>query len=688
MPTLLLELFSEEIPAPMQAPAAQHLREKTLAVLSESGLECGTATAFVTPRRLALVVKDVPSRSDDTTSERKGPRVSSPKKAIDGFMRAAGLTDIKQAQVRKDAKKGDFYVAVAKTRGRQAQSLIAQAVPRIVAEFHWPKSMRWGAASKEPGALRWARPLHSVLCLLDDKTVPVRIDGVTCGNRTRGHRFMGNDAIEVDSFSSYKKALRRARVMLDAAEREKHIRTSARRLADKAALSLIEDDALIQETAGLVEWPVVLMGEFDRDFLALPQAIIITAIKKHQRCFCLRDKNGQELANRFIMVSNLKARDGGKAIIAGNERVVRARLSDAAFFWKQDRLRSLGSRLRDLDNVRFHEKLGSQGERVRRLIKLAQAIAPLVGAGTEEAGEAARLAKADLTTDMVGEFPDLQGRIGRYYAQKEGISETIAAAIAEHYHPRGPGDSVPSAPVSVALALADRLDMLTGFWTIGEKPTGSKDPYGLRRAALGVVRLILENDLRLPLLSVFDLARSDFRQRDDLLGFHIDRLKVHLREAGMRHDLIDAVLASGQRGDDLRLIVLAVEALGAFLNTETGENLLAGYRRATNIVRDEESSKGVVYDGDPVMALLKEPHEFALVDAIVLAEHAVRDAIRREDFPASINALAQLRPVVDSFFENVMVNVDNADVRINRLMLLNRLRAAMHRVADFSKIAL
>ncbi len=687
VPELLLELFGEEIPARMQDAAATQLCKRTTDALSKAGLTCGNAQAFATPRRLTLCIKDLSARSDDVSSEQRGPRVDSPDKAIEGFLRKVGLARVEDAEIRRDEKRGDYYVAIIETPGRPAPDIIAEAVSEIIGSFSWPKSMRWGPESADKGALRWVRPLHSILCVFDGETVPIKIGGLVSGNHTRGHRFMANRRIKADNFAAYEKKLRGAKVMLDARARRQHIRTHAQTLATAHGLSLIEDEGLITETAGLVEWPVVLIGEFDRVFLDLPDEVIVGTIKKHQKCFCLRDAETGDLANRFILVANLEAEDAGQAIVDGNQRVIRARLGDAQFFWNEDQKRPLAERRADLDRVRFHERLGSQGERVQRLCRLAQDIAPRVAAPVDNTVLAANLAKLDLTTGLVGEFPDLQGKIGRYYALHDGVEDEIAQAIEDHYRPRGPGDAVPLAPVSIAVALADKIDILTGFWAIGEKPTGSKDPYALRRAALGVIRIVLENDLRLPLLPLFHLARDDFAdQADDLLAFHVERLKIYMRDKGARHDLIDAVLAQDMGRDDLRLIVKRVDALANFLNTGAGEDLLSGYRRATNIVRSEADKQGIEFSHNPTMALMHAPQEYALADAIALAEHAVRDVLRREDFAAAMEALAELRPYVDGFFEHVMVNADDPDVRVNRLTLLNRLRAAMHQVADFSKV--
>jgi glycyl-tRNA synthetase beta chain len=544
--------------------------------------------------------------------------------------------------------------------------------------------MRWGS-----GRLRWVRPLHSVLCLLDGKLVPFAVDGIKSGKETRGHRFLAPKPFSVKSFTDYKKKLREAQVILDGEERAARILKDVRALAAKQGLTLVEDEALLAENAGLTEWPVVLMGDFDKDFLSVPPEVLSTAMKAHQKCFSLRDKHGK-LANRFILVANLKAKDGGKAIVAGNQRVIAARLSDAKFFFDQDRkVKFDEGRVPRLKEITFHEKLGSQYERVQRVWKLAREIAPLVGADPDLAERAAILAKADLVSLMVGEFPELQGVIGRYYALDQGEDPSVANAIAAHYKPLGPSDEVPREPVAIAVALADKLDMLVGFWAIDEKPTGSKDPYALRRAALGVIRIVLENGVRLPLVKQVRAQTSgDAKKKDEvaqsLLAFFADRLKVHLREQGARHDLVDAVFALG--GDDLLMIVKRVEALGKFLDTEDGEHLLTGTKRAINILRIEEKKDSTTYDQPPDPDLLKRPEEKALAKAVDQVEKEAAAAVAREDFAAAMAAMAKLRAPVDAFFDFVTVNTQEADLRANRLRLLNRIRATTLTVADFSKI--
>jgi glycyl-tRNA synthetase beta chain len=683
MAELLLELFSEEIPARMQTRAREDLARLLGAKLGEAGLEFKNVKTFATPRRLTAVVEGLPSRSPDVREEKKGPRVDAPEAAIKGFLESAGLASVDQAEKRDD-KKVAYYVALIERKGRPTADVVAEIVPEIVKTFPWPKSMRWGS-----GRLRWVRPLHSVLCLLDGKLVPFAVDGIKSGKETLGHRFLAPKPFSVKSFTDYKKKLREAQVILDGEERAARILKDVRALAAKQGLTLVEDEALLAENAGLTEWPVVLMGDFDKDFLSVPPEVLSTAMKAHQKCFSLRDKHGK-LANRFILVANLKAKDGGKAIVAGNQRVIAARLSDAKFFFDQDRkVKFDEGRVPRLKEITFHEKLGSQYERVQRVWKLAREIAPLVGADPDLAERAAILAKADLVSLMVGEFPELQGVIGRYYALDQGEDPSVANAIAAHYKPLGPSDEVPREPVAIAVALADKLDMLVGFWAIDEKPTGSKDPYALRRAALGVIRIVLENGVRLPLVKQVRAQTSgDAKKKDEvaqsLLAFFADRLKVHLREQGARHDLVDAVFALG--GDDLLMIVKRVEALGKFLDTEDGEHLLTGTKRAINILRIEEKKDSTTYDQPPDPDLLKRPEEKALAKAVDQVEKEAAAAVAREDFAAAMAAMAKLRAPVDAFFDFVTVNTQEADLRANRLRLLNRIRATTLTVADFSKI--
>ena len=735
MAELLLEIFCEEIPSGMQARAGEDLQRLVCDGLKEAGLEFGDVKNFAGARRLTLVIDGLPEKSPDVSDERKGPRVGSPDKAIEGFLRAAGLKSVDEAEIVSDEKKGDFYLARIEKQGRATGDVIAEIVPKVISNFPWPKSMRWGESSKWDearwgidrwGSLRWVRPLHSILCLLGGKVVVFELDGITSGNETRGHRFLSSGAITVKDFADYEKKLRAAHVILGSQERQKLILEGARAAAKKANLELVEDDALLSEAAGLVEWPVVLMGEFDEAFLDVPPEVIITAIKKHQKCFSLRDPNrpqggkrerapaGQaapaqvasvsepavsdigKLANKFILVSNLIADDGGKAIIEGNERVVRARLSDAKFFWDQDRKVKLEDRLPALKDIIFHEKLGTQAERVERLKKLARELAISVGADPDKAARAAELCKADLVTDMVGEFPDLQGLMGRYYALDQGEDPSVAAAIEEHYRPQGPNDAVPSDPISIAVALADKLDTLVGFWAIDEKPTGSKDPYALRRAALGVIRIVRGNAVNLYPRGLFEKYMKLFQPEtpyndfasiaDDFQNFFEDRLKVQLRDDGIRHDYVDAVLRLRSSQTGLLSTIHRAEALNSFLSTDNGQNLLTGTKRAENIVEIEEKKDGKLLEGFTEPNLFQQDEEKALAAAIAEATKTASAAVEKEDFEGAMTAMAKLRPPVDAFFDNVTVNTDDPKLRENRLKLLNQIREATLAVADFSKI--
>jgi glycyl-tRNA synthetase beta chain len=722
MPDLLLELFSEEIPARMQARAADDLRKAVTDRLVDAGLAYEGAKAFVTPRRLALAVQGVPARQPDIREEKKGPRVGAPDNAIAGFLKAAGLKSIGEAKVQAD-KKGDFYVATIEKPGRPAIDVIAEILPEVIRNFPWPKSMHWGephqtkllsrggeqliAQSGESlvatSWLKWVRPLHSIVATFGPETeepdiVRFSVDGIAAGNETRGHRFLSPKAFAVRRLADYAQKLDKAKVVLDAQRRRDIILTEAKQLAFAQGLELIEDDGLLAEVAGLVEWPVVLVGAFDEQFLRLPEEVIRATIRNNQKCFVLRDAAHARLVNKFILVSNIEAEDGGKAIVAGNERVIRARLSDAKFFYETDLKTRLEDRLPKFKDIVFHEKLGSQWDRIERIERLAAELAPLVGADVTKAKRAARLCKADLLTEVVGEFPELQGLMGKYYAEEQSEDEAVAHACEDHYKPKGPDDLVPSDPVSIAVALADKIDTLVGFWFGQEKPTGSKDPFALRRAALGVIRLILSNNLRLPLSPVLEFSWYEHAHRGtgvtaylkevltpDLLAFFADRLKVQLRDQGARHDLVDAVFAlEGQ--DDLLLIVRRVEALGKLLDTEDGKNLLAGYKRATNIVRIEEKKDNRQYTGDPDAALYRLDEEKALAKTVDLARAEATRAVENEDFEGTMRAVAKLRPHVDAFFDKVTVNVDDKPLRENRLKLLYEIRAATRAVADFSKI--
>jgi glycyl-tRNA synthetase beta chain len=706
MHELLLELFSEEIPARMQGRAAEDLRRLVTEALREHGLATGEAKAYATPRRLALVVAGVPARSQHSSEERKGPRVNAPAQAIAGFLKSAGLTSISQAQVVKDEKKGDFYVVRVAKPGRAAEEIVAEVVPAVAAKFPWPKAMRWGS-----GRTSWVRPLHSILCLLNGQVIALHIGDVASGNVTRGHRFLGNEPFEVTGAADYANRLKSHKVILDASERVQLIGEQARALARDARLLLVEDEALLAENAGLTEWPTVLLGTFEEAFLAVPAECLMLSMKQHHKCFSLKHSRSGKLANKFLLVSNLVATDGGKHIIAGNETVIRARLADAKFFWERDLKQPLDEMAVALGGVTFHAKLGSQKDRVERIAELAFQIAGSVDADKEAARRAAQLAKADLVSGMVGEFPELQGLMGRFYAEAAGTKPEIARAIELHYKPKGPADTVPKEAdgdaVAIAVALADKLDTLAGFWAIGEKPTGSGDPYQLRRAALGVIRIVLENDLRLELGLACARARTQYEKQrpqlfahprpraasaaakpvaDDLVGFFLERLKVHLREKGARHDLIDAVVAFDGHCD-LALIVKRVEALGEFLRTNDGVVLLAGVKRASNILRDEEKKDHKSWAGAADPKHLSEPQEKTLYAAIQKVKSDSAAAINVENFAGAMRALAELRAPVDAFFDTVTVNAPNAVLRANRLALLSEIRQATLTVADFSKIA-
>jgi glycyl-tRNA synthetase beta chain len=773
MPDLLLELFSEEIPARMQAKAADDLRRMVTDKLVAEGLVYEGAKAFATPRRLALTVHGIPARQADLKEERKGPRVGGPEPAIAGFLKATGLSSLDEAQIQRDPKKGDFYVALIEKPGRATIDVLAEILPVIIRTFPWPKSMRWGARSARSGSLSWVRPLHAITATFGLETeepdvVKFAVDGIESGQTTFGHRFMAPQAISVRRFEDYEAKLLEAKVVLDAERRKDTILTDAKQLAFAQGFELIEDQVLLDEVSGLVEWPVVLMGSFDEEFLSIPGEVIRATIRNNQKCFVVRDPKTEKLANKFILTANIEASDGGNAITAGNERVIRARLSDAKFFYETDLKTKLEDRLPKFEQIVFHEKLGTQGERIERIESLAAEIAPLVGADVEKTKRAAHLAKADLLTDVVGEFPELQGLMGKYYALAQGEDASVAAASEEHYKPQGPNDRVPTDPVSVAVALADKIDTLVGFWIIDEKPTGSKDPYALRRAALSIIRLLLEGQYHQTLTKLFkssyflhllriqqnnvlvmlptesqkgyasitavfyedlptkfDLSEpvlvcvsKDKNEKDrhtessvthtmmgsidhyydvinrlpgydrvraDLLSFFADRLKVQLREQGARHDLVDAVFAL-EGHDDLLMVVRRVEALGKFLDTDDGKNLLAGTKRASNILAIEEKRDKRTFEGAPNPVLYSLDEEKALADAIDLAKVGASVAVMNEDFASAMEAMAKLRPAVDAFFDKVKVNDDDPKVRENRLKLLNEIRAATRAVADFSKI--
>jgi len=688
MPDLLFELFSEEIPARMQAKAADDLRKMVTDKLVAEGLVYEGAKAFATPRRLTLTVHGLPARQPDLKQERKGPKMGAPDAAVQGFLKAAGLKSLDEAKIQRDPK-GDFYIALIEKPGRPAIDVIAEILPLVVRTFPWPKQMRWGEASAKRGALTWVRPLHSIIATFgpeteDPEIVKFDVGGIEAGQVTRGHRFMAPAEFSVRRFDDYVSKLEAAKVVLDPQRRRDIILADAKQLAFAQGYELVEDEALLEEVAGLVEWPVALMGSFDQEFLSIPGEVIRATIRNNQKCFVVRDPKTGKLAPKFILVSNIEASDGGVAIVAGNERVIRARLSDAKFFYDTDLKTKLEARLPKFDNIVFHEKLGTQAERIARIERLAAELAPLVGADVEKTKRAAKLAKADLLTEVVGEFPEVQGLMGKYYAQAQGEDASVATAIEDHYKPQGPNDRVPNDPVAIAVALADKIDILTGFWAIDEKPTGSKDPFALRRAALGAIRLIADNGIRLPLLASFAKVTKPHDGKD-LLSFFADRLKVQLREQGARHDLVDAVFAlEGQ--DDLLMVVRRVEALGKFLDTDDGKNLLAGTKRASNILAIEEKKDKRSFTGAPEASLYKLDEEKNLARAIEQVKVEAGAAVAKEDFASAMGALAKLRPVVDAFFDKVKVNDDDKAVRENRLKLLSEIREATRAVADFSKI--
>ncbi len=693
MAELLLELLSEEIPARMQARAADDLKRLVTAALKDAGLEFQSAEAYVTPRRLTLVVDGLPEKQPDIREEKRGPRVGAPEKAVSGFLKSIGLTP-DQCE-RREIKGKTFYFAVIEKQGRATGEVLAEIIGETLGALPWPKSMRWGA-----GAARWVRPLHGILCLLDGKIIKVGFAEIDAGETIHGHRFLAPGEIKVKDFKDYEAKLKKAKVILDGAERRAKIERDARALAKKAGLILKADEGLLDEVAGLVEWPVALIGAIDEDFMTLPPDVLITAMRSHQKYFALEDANGA-MAPRFITIADNETADGGKDIIAGNERVLRARLADAKFFWDQDRKRRLEERVAKLGEVVFHAKLGTLAEKAGRMETLAAGLCEYVpGADAEPARTAARLSKADLVTAMVGEFPELQGVMGRYYALADGEPPEVADAIAEHYAPLGPGDGCPTAPLSVAVALADKIDTLVGLFAIGEKPTGSRDPFALRRAALGVIRLIVENGLRLPLTKVFDATAGLYARSPkgssarldagELLGFFADRLKVHLREKGVRHDLIAASFAVEKPGggleDDLVRLLARVEALTAFLETDDGADLLTAYKRASNIVRIEEKRDAKSYADAPEAGDFRQDEETALHAGLSASMKASSVALEEEDFTAVMGELAKLRAPVDAFFDEVTVNCDDPKLRQNRLRLLSRIRATLGNVADFSRI--
>jgi glycyl-tRNA synthetase beta chain len=680
MAELLLELLSEEIPARMQTRAAEDFRRLVCDGLKTAGISFRDAKAYATPRRLALAVDGIPATRADVSEEKRGPRVGAPDNAVQGFLKAAGLASLDQAE-KRDTGKGEFWFAVINKKGGPTADALPAIVEAAMKALPWPKSMKWGS-----GTMQWVRPLQGIVALFDGKVLAGEVSPggemapVAFGNTTRGHRFLSSGAIAVTGFADYVARLRAAHVILDPAERKKIIAEKAAQLCAGAGVVLKQDDGLMDEVAGLVEWPVPLMGTIDAQYMDLPAEVLIVTIKTHLRYFVTTTKDGA-LANKFVVVANNVARDGGATIVDGNERVLRPRLSDAKFFWDQDLKQTLESRLPALANIVFHAKLGTQAARVERIVKLAAQVAKVTGADAAQVAQAARLCKSDLVSGVVGEFPEVQGIMGRYCARHEGLPTAVADAIGDHYAPAGPNDRCPSAPVSIAVALADKLDALISFWSSGEKPTGSRDPFALRRAALGVIRIIVENGLRLPL--------GTFFQAPDLMAFFAERLKVQMREKGVRHDVVDAVLAAGSEDDLVRLLA-RVEAVQAFLGTEAGRNLLTAHGRAANIVRAEEKKDkalAATIAGVPDAALLEQDEEKAVFAGLTDVKARIVPALQNEKFAEAMTVLAGLRGPLDAFFDKVTVNVqDKPGLRLNRLKLLNQIRATMDSVADFSKI--
>ncbi len=720
MPDLLIELFSEEIPARMQTRAGEDLKKRITDGLVEAGLTYASAAALTTPRRLTLAVEGLLAESPTIREERKGPKVGAPGKAVEGFLRGAGLT--RDQLEERETPKGAVYFATIEKAGRPAAEIVAEVLETTIRNFPWPKSMRWGS-----GGLRWVRPLHSILCILTDdsgaQVVPMEVEGIKSGDTTEGHRFMAPGRFSVSSFEDYAAKLKRSFVVLSPEERAEHIWNDAQNMTFAAGLEVVDDKGLLAEVAGLVEWPVVLMGQIDGEFLELPPEVLQTSMKEHQKFFSVRNpKTGR--IERFITVANRETTDNGATILAGNQKVLSARLADAKFFWEND-LRVTKSDIaqwtRALENVTFHNKLGTQAERIDRIAALARELAPVTGAGADQAEKAARLAKADLSSEMVYEFPELQGLMGRYYIEAAGEDAAVAAVAQEHYSPLGPTDDVPTAPLSVTVALADKLDTLTGFWAIDEKPTGSKDPYALRRAALGVIRLILENDLRSDWLMTITIGWNAHHWKDfwdriataneklkkgvrepwaemgdeeihlrnntvlDLLSFFHDRLKTFLRDEGIRHDIIDACIAM-DGNDDLNLLVKRARALNAVIATEDGENLVQGFKRANNILTQAEDKDGVEYSYGAEIKFAETDSEKALFAALDAAKAKIDPALKAEDFPTAMSAMATLRGPVDAFFEDVQVNTDNDILRRNRLNLLSQIRQVCSSVADLTRI--
>jgi len=690
---LLLELFSEEIPARMQARAAEDLKRLVTEKLKAAGLVFTRADAYATPRRLALIVDGLPLAQPDVNEEKRGPRVGAPEQAVQGFLKGAGLSSLDQCE-KRDTGKGEFWFAMIKKTGGKTIGLLGALIAESLLALPWPKSMRWAS-----NRVSWVRPLHSIIATLDGDIVPGALafsdeNKVVFGCTTRGHRFLSASEIEVAGFADYKVKLKESFVIVDPAERRATIQAQAEKLAQAEGLTVKPDEALLDEVVGLVEWPVLLMGKIDQAFMDIPPEVLTTTMRTNQKYFALLDKAGK-LAPRFLVASNMQTKDGGKAIVAGNERVLRARLSDAKFFWDQDRKVKLNDRVPALKDIVFHAKLGTVADKIARLEALVVDLQPFIpGADIDQVRSAALLAKADVTSGMVGEFPELQGIMGRYYALQEGEKPAVADAIAEHYQPLGPNDRCPISPVSIAVALADKIDSLAGFFAIDEKPTGSKDPFALRRAALGIIRLIVENKLRLPLVQMFGKANQLFKNQngaipslksENLLDFFADRLKVALREKGVRHDLVSAIFSLGGEDDLVRLLA-RVDALKSFLETDDGANLLVAYRRASNIVKIEEKKDKAEYNGGADAAKLQQAEEKSLHAALASVASSGEQLIKSENFGNAMSQLAKLRQPVDAFFDKVTVNAEDRKLRENRLRLLSKIRWTLNKVADFSRI--
>lgn len=683
MPELLIELFCEEIPARMQQKAAADLKSLFTNKIVDAGLTYESAQSFVTPRRLTLVLGGVPLKSPDLLEEKKGPKVGAPQKAIEGFLRSSGLNDISEAKIKTDTKKGDFYISQIHKKGQDATIIIAQSLKEIILNFPWPKSMRWGN-----GNLRWVRPLHNIICNFGvegepQETIKIDIENISSEARTYGHRFLSDGAIEVSRFEDYVAKLEKEKVILDPKRRRDIIHNDMKQLAFANGFEVIEDDSLLDEVSGLVEWPIVLLGRFDETFLDVPEEVIITTLKSHQKCFCLKNSETGNLANAFILTSNLIASDGGAKIIEGNERVIRARLSDSRFFWELDQQTHLVEFAKKLENIIFHQKLGSQGERVKRITNLALKIAAIIDADQHKVKRAASLCKSDLVSEMVGEFPELQGLMGRYYALLQGENEDVAEAIQSHYRPQGPSEKPPLNPVSIAVALADKLDMLIGFWSIDEIPTGSKDPFALRRAALGVIRILVENELSLDLddlISSLDISKE---VKQNLLEFIKERFGFYLKDQGYQYDKIQAIFEKNQNAD-LNKQMQEIKTLSEILNTQEGIDLVAGVKRAVNILTAEEKKSKTVYQANVDEQHLKEKTEIEFNEILNKTKDDVLKALKHNDFKAALLSFASLRQPIDSFFNDIIVNVDNETLRLNRLYLLNQLRELSTNLANFS----